>query len=682
MISNLRTSVNAFPGLTDIKDVITDSLTMNLPSTKFRFRSRLVSFSILVLILCGTVPADAKTYYVDYDAGSDSHSGLEQGKAWKHSPGDPQATGQAATAELSPGDVVQFRAGVSYRGNIVVPASGSEQQPIVFRGRGWGEGRAILDGAELIKGWRPCTSPADALGNPNFAKLISAEIEAPSPFALNLHEQVPDGKDEFLWMAQEPNPADPFFHDRIDSFHPVNRENLTTSTIVSPEAFTSPDPNFYDGASVLVWMNPNWTRRFEIQSYDPAGHQITFSPFPESGLYPDKRTQFFAIYNAPSAIDQPGEYAVGKADANGKRRLVLWPRSPANPEGRISFSARKQGFTLGAQSHITIEGFDIRKFGGETDQDGSGVAGQTTAGARRQGYIIRDNRISHIFSGERGYGGIYLDKTDGALIENNEIEWTNSHRSIFVTDSENIIIRNNRVSYAGRTSVVMYTCKRSQILNNRISHVLGTHANALTLYLACENILVAGNHITNATTPITFQDSGPLYFFNNVLDGGGLYKNVNEWPNTKRGPWAVGRIVFLNNTIVNAEKDAALSLGVDPAKTYIIINNILDGLALKTAKDATTSIIHSHNIFTGLTNTQEARYGWVDGEGEKVVDDLAAIFVNPEAGDFQLRPGGPAIGTGTAVEQYFPTDVFPEVDFPAISGATKPMNIGATLPAK
>ncbi len=655
---------------------------MNFSPAAFRFRSDLVLFFILLLTLPGIGSAGARTYFVDFDAGSDSHSGLEQGKAWKHSPGDPQAENVAATAELKPGDVMQFRGGVVYRGNVVVPASGNEEQPIVFKGRGWGEGRAILDGAEPINGWRPCTSPAEALGNPNFANLFYAEIETASPFALNLHEKVPEGKDEFLWMAQEPNPAEPFFHDRIDSFHPVNRENLTTSTIVAPEVFTSQDPNYYEGASVLIWMSPNWTKRFEIQGYDPASHQITFSPFPESGLYPDKRAQYFAIYNAPSAIDRPGEYAVGKLEASGKRRLLLWPRSPASLEGRISLSVRRQGFTLGTQSHITIEGFDIQKFGGETDQDGSGIAGLSPARTPRHGYIIRDNRISHIFSGERGYGGIYLDKTNGALIENNEIDWTNSHRSIFVTDSENIIIRNNRVSYAGRTSVVMYTCKRSQIINNRISHVFGTHANALTLYIACENILVAGNHITNATTPITFQDSGPLYFFNNVLDGGGKYKNVSEWPNTKRGPWTVGRIVFLNNTIVNADKDAALSLGVDSAKTYIVINNILDGLALKTAEDATTSIIHTHNIFTGLANSQSARYGWVDGEGEKVVDNLAEILVNPEAGDFQLKPGGPAIGTGVAVEQYYPRDVFPEVDFPAISGATKPMNIGATLPAE
>jgi parallel beta-helix repeat protein len=645
-----------------------------------RFKNQHILY--LAMILCGTFHAGAATYYVDYDAGSDSQSGLEQGKAWKHSPGDPQAKGAAAAAGLNPGDVVHFRAGVAYRGNVVVPASGSEKLPIVFKGRGWGEGRAILDGAEPIQGWRKCSTPAEALGNPNFANLFYVEMEMASPFALNLHEQAPGGEDEFLWMSQEPNPADPFFHDRTDSFHRVTSENLTTSTIVAPEVFTSQDPNFYDGASVLVWMSPNWTKRYEIQSYDPGSRRITFSPFPKSGLWSDKRDQFFAIYNSPSAIDLPGEYAVGKPDASGKRRLLLWPRSSADLDGRISFSVRKQGFSLGGQSHITIEGFSIKKFGGETEEDGCGIASSPPGEASTQGYIIRDNRISHIFSGERGYGAIYLDKTSGALIENNEIEWTNSHRSIFVTDSENVIIRNNLVSYAGRTSVVMYTCKRSQIINNRISHVFGTHANALTLYLACENILVAGNHISNATTPITFQDSGPLYFFNNIIDGDWKYKNVSEWPNTKRGPWSVGRIVFLNNTIVNADKHCALNIGIDPEKTYIVINNILDGLALKTGKDSVSSVLHSHNIFTGLANSQHSRYGWAMGEDESLVDDLNGLFVNPEAGDFRLKPGGPTIGAGMAVEQYYPKDVFPEVDFSAISGATKPMNIGATLPAK
>jgi hypothetical protein len=138
----------------------------------------------------------------------------------------------------------------------------------------------------------------------------------------------------------------------------------------------------------------------------------------------------------------------------------------------------------------------------------------------------------------------------------------------------------------------------------------------------------------------------------------------------------------VNNTIVNAEKHCALNLGADPAKTYIVINNILDGLALKKGEDSVSSVLYSHNIFTGLANSQNSRYGWAMGEGESVVDDLTGLFVNPEAGDYQLKPGGPAIGAGIEVEQYYPKDVFPEVDFAEISGATKPMNIGATLPAK
>lgn len=624
--------------------------------------------------------AEAKTYYVDYAAGDDSKAGTAEGSAWKHAPGDPQATGRAASASLEPGDVVQFRGGVVYRGGIKIPASGKPGSHLVYRGTGWGEGRAILDGSEPVTGWRKCASAAEASGNPQFANLYYTEVEVDSPYLMNLHEAAPDGKaDDFLWIAQDPNPKDPFFHDRTDSFYPVKRDNLTTTTVTAPEAFTATDAGAYEGASVLLWLNPNWTKRFDIESYDPSAKRITFADVGASGLYADGRDQFFAIYNSALAIDQPGEHSISPPGANGKRRILLWPRSPENPEGRITRSVLYRGFDLGKESHIHIEGFEIRKFAGADDQGGCGIATASRGVGSKGGYLLKDNLIAHNLSGAKGYGGIYLDDTVDAVVEGNHVRWNKDHRAIFVTSGENIIIRGNRVEYPGRTAVVMYGGKNSQILDNRISHVYATHANALTLYIACENILVARNVITDASNPITFQDSAPLYFINNFTDGSGKYKNVNEWGNTKRGPWSTGRIVFLNNTFVRAEAASSLSLGKDSEKEYVVINNILDGLGTNDRKEGESNVLRQHNLYTALNNFQAERYGWKLGEGEKAGMDPGALFADPEKGDYRLKAGGSAVGSGADVKAYFPKDVFPGVDFEALSGGAKPMNIGASL---
>lgn len=91
------------------------------------------------------------TYYVDFAGGDDTADGRSQGTAWKHSPGDPSATGAAAAAKLAPGDVVLFKGGVDYKGSVSIAASGTSGSPIIYDGnsRGtWGSGLAIIDGEE------------------------------------------------------------------------------------------------------------------------------------------------------------------------------------------------------------------------------------------------------------------------------------------------------------------------------------------------------------------------------------------------------------------------------------------------------------------------------------------------------------------------------------------------------
>ncbi len=645
-------------------------------------------FAALVVSLLGAPSnTEAAQYFVDYAEGNDSKSGTSETEAWKHAPGDSQAGGRAASTALEPGDVVQFRGGVIYRGEIKIPASGNPDERIVYRGTGWGEGRAILDGSEMVTGWKKCESAEQAGGAPNFKDLYFAEVEADSPFLLNLHETNTTTKeDEFLWISQDPNPADPFFHDRKDSFYPVTKDNLTTTSITDPAVFTSDDPAHFQGASLLIWVSPNWTKRVEISSYDPSTRSVTFADIGKSAIYPDGRDQNFAIHNSPYVIDKPGEYSVGEPDASGKRRIVMWPLSPTELDTRISRSVRFRGFDLGKESHIHIEGFEIRKFAGAEDNGGCGIATSTRGVGSKGGYLIKNNRIHHNMSGGKGHGGIFMDDTVDAIVEDNEILWNKDHRAIFVTKGENIIIQNNDLEYAGRTALVMYEGKRSQILNNKISNIFGTHANALTLYIASENVLVAGNVITKCSNPITFQDSGPLYFFNNITDGEGKFKNVNEWPNTKRGPWATGRIVFANNTFVNADAHSALNLGKDPDKTYVVVNNILDGLGTNLSKGSTATIIHSHNIFTALNTFQTSKYNWEVGDGEVQNSDLQELFVDPEKMDFRPAVNSPALKAGTDISAYLPKDIFPNVDFDALIGITKPANIGAngkaSTPAK
>ena len=89
------------------------------------------------------------TYFVDFSAGSDSADGRTQSTAWKHAPGDSNATGPSASAKLVAGDIVLFKGGVAYQGTIQIGASGTAVSPVVYDGNSqgtWGTGHALIDG--------------------------------------------------------------------------------------------------------------------------------------------------------------------------------------------------------------------------------------------------------------------------------------------------------------------------------------------------------------------------------------------------------------------------------------------------------------------------------------------------------------------------------------------------------
>lgn len=629
----------------------------------------------LALFTFTAVAALAETYFIDFASGNDTNPGTSERQAWKHAPGDVQATGRPASVALNPGDTLQFKGGVVYRGSIELNAGGEPGSRLTLSGTGWGDGKAIIDGSDLIAGWRPCRAADDAGGNPNYRNLYYAYVPAErSPFLVILHETSNEtGEDRQLYLAQAPNPEDFFFFNRRDGLHPVRNENLTLNSVRSPEFFTQTDENHWTGASILIWINPNWTIRKEIKAFSPREHEVILeSPLKSNAIYPDGRDQAFAIYNSPHAIDVPGEYAVMPPNADGMRRVVLWPHHPDVLDKRISGSVRRVGIAIGAHNHVEICGFEIRKFGSDALREGNGILAYAGSDEPIVDLIIRDNFIHANKHGSKGYGGIYAHNLRDSRIEGNTVSKNPLHAGIFLSSCEDTVIQGNRIQYTGNTALRLYTCERIEILNNVISHIYATHANGLTLYLGCYDVLVANNFIVESTTPITHQSSGNLYFINNVTDGQDRFKNVNEWPLPSGKRNRSGEIVYLNNTFVNAGSNVSLSLGRDDNNEYIVMNNILDGMIFSDKNDPVNTV-HAYNLYVGRSYAQKPQYGWSDGEGEVATSQpLSGIFVAPNALNFRLAPDSPAIGTGTDVTKYYPTDIFPNFDFRTdITGATR-----------
>lgn len=116
-----------------------------------RLLSRASPYLICALVCsASSLRAIAASYYVDFAGGSDAAAGTSTGAAFKHCPGDGNATSTAAGKTLAAGDIVYFKGGVTYvvgSGGIEAPWSGTTGSVITYDGNsggGWGTGKAII----------------------------------------------------------------------------------------------------------------------------------------------------------------------------------------------------------------------------------------------------------------------------------------------------------------------------------------------------------------------------------------------------------------------------------------------------------------------------------------------------------------------------------------------------------
>jgi len=627
----------------------------------------LLSTRPLVSTCSGDIPptintCDAASYYIDFDGGSDDNPGTSAGAPWKHCPGDPNAAAVPAATVLQPGDMAVFRPGVRYRGSITLQSSGTADEPIVLKGdcSDWGGGRAVLDGSEQLAGWQACASAEACGGNPNWANIYHASIPAEypvAPFTANLHEN-----DEFLWVAQEPDQPDPFFWDEIDSFYALGENVMTATSLVDAVVFSQADAGYWDGSSVALWINPNIVVVREILSFDPASHRITYADVGGGGVYTDRETGY-SIINSIHALDRSGEYCIDpEANPDGSHTAYLWPRSAGSLAAGISVSVRRVGIDIADESNIIIEGFRVQKYSGDGLTDGVGIGNTSLAYRDRSRITIRSNEITHNRHGTTtGYGGVYLSNCSECLVENNDIVENVRHSGIFLGGGSCSVVRGNTVRRAGSTSIRFYGVTLSQIVENSVIESNGSHANGITLYLSCNTILVARNRVIDSNSPITFQDSGNLFFVRNLVDAAGRSSNVNEWgPAHTEGSF--GAIAFLNNTLVRNSRDAALNIGGFRGNPSLSFNNIIDG------GGGSEDIRRDYNIYTGLGWSQDPYYGWYLADHESVVTALDALFVDPdnadpELCDFGLAEGSPAVNTGRDITPFLPRASFPSFDF-------------------
>lgn len=722
------------------------------------FRGVLTAVVVVIVATSG----GAATYYVDYDGGADTHLGTSAETPFKHSPGDPAAGDAAKAVELAPGDTVILKGGVVYYGTINVTRSGQAGQRITFDGNSagtFGRGRAVIDGSTAVTGWRRCASIEDARGNPRWKEIFYADIPKPRSWrTLNLCDS-----EKPLPVAQDPNPSDPFFQEKISDFHKVDRKmgntfpgkvtfekgtsgNRTTPlmgvisggpAVVQPIAggafsveldqpvtitavgikpqpryaavkevafygdgkellrvtvkkdqkviqkfdlpapvtvrkltykllsayegekrtwtkiarvaaytadgtnvlghevrtvirdkkvLTQSDPNYYDGMWVGVHGGNNMVSYRQVKGFNPATGELQITYF-GGRLYGTTR---YCLYNSVRLIDRPGEYSVEPTASDKTWRIYLLPdKLEGGQPVDVAYSTRSTGLSLSGASHVAVKGFLIRRQG---FRRGAGI------NVRGGGdVLVSDCEVTLV----RGGAGINAVGTDGIVVEKSTVHHCPGHtKGIVLRNCKNVSTRDCRLVKNTSTALDYYNCDGGDCRDNIVTDHYGMHANGLTFYLGCKNIVIERNQVYNSNIGLTIQEAENIVIRNNILDGGFRTMCVGIWVSK---PFR--NIQFLNNLFVRANRDSPWQAGVFSnnrgPEGLVFRNNIIDGLS------GNLPGTFEHNLYTRWGPNQKDH---TLGKGEIYEADLSKLFVDPENRDFRPKPGSPAIDAGMAVD--------------------------------
>ncbi len=616
---------------------------------------------LLLSTLLLAVPAfsSAATYYVDFAAGNNKSDGTSPKTAWKHSPGDANASDAAANIKLQPGDTVVFKGGVAYHGSISITSSGKPDQPVTFDGNSagnFGEGKAILDGGRIVEGWQRCTSAEQAGGNPLWKDIFYADINVDlTPNAKHGefvgHRQQPrdkqapwqriilsDGDRQLLPISQFPKPSDPFYPDLPADFLESKikldvRKDEKITLITDATNLTNKDAAAYDGAFIGVHGGNNHVYFGEVKGYDPAKNQITAPLFTQT-TYPVTK---YAIYNSVKLIDRPGEWAVVATNDKQSRIFLLPERLNNGQPDNIGFPDFLTGISIDkGASHVQIKSFLIQRYSG-----GGGGVSVSQSKPRSNNIRVADCEIRFV----SGHAGIGLNHCDKIIVENCYVyqcpAWTTG---IFLSRVNDYVVRNNYLRKNSGSGIRHYEAKDGVLSGNIVLDHYGMHSSGINVYEGCANLVLEGNFIQN--TIAINRNAQDIVFRNNVFDGGGKTPvSVAMWNSGVTGGRDIKNIQFINNTFVNNSQQVnyAASIfgqrgkGATMPTGLIVRGNIMDR--------------PSDNLQGTFENNIYVREPDKDYMGKdcQVIQDPQKLFRDPANGDYRRAEGGPSMDVGANV---------------------------------
>lgn len=594
---------------------MSDSSKTDNKITKFSLL-KLICLTFAVLITANSY-LFATNYYIDFDSGKDGNSGTSPVAAWKHGPGDSLATDNAKTVSLMPGDTIFFKGGVKYLSTFkpsVVNGSGTTVNSIVYKGDGWPVGeKAIIDGSEVITGWKKCESDAECFGHPKWKQIYYAVLtEDAEVLSSNVHLN-----NSPLTLAQYPNPNNAYEMNVIlDDWYTVPSKNVSDTTIKDTTI-----KNLKDHSTDMYLGIHCFSSNSEIKKVTNISNDtVYFEKLSNEPVHEDTK---YSVINSIDSVtfDQIGEYVIKKDRVTGKQIVYAMLSSSFNPEKDTVTFSKRGGLYIGNNDYITIEGFWIKKIVSR--------AIATSSNSNHFGCKIINNTIENIQS-LMGTNLISV-MSSNSIIRGNVIQNIGNMRGI-MTAGRDVLIADNKLNNIDGTVIFASGCGNVRIINNYIENSVGSHSNGISTY-GCKLVLVANNKVVNTPRPYTFEDSDSLCVFQNIFIGPSGYI-VAQWDKN-----IGGYLKFINNIVISESGNAALLLNPSVEGEFYLINNIISG------GGGDDFALRRNNIFTALSWYQNASYGWKLETGEMEAADYM-LFASLTEYDMHHKAENKAIDAG------------------------------------
>lgn len=522
--------------------------------------------------------------WVDFQNGDDSNDGTSKARAWKHAPGDPEATGVAAAYKPAAGDQIVFAAGSRYFGSITAEFSGTAQAPIVFTGESDTQ-PSYIDGSSFSGRAQRCTSQSACHGVAAWQGVSIVRFDKALPEGAQLY-----ANGSVLTPAQWPNPADLFYNEETDEMADEAGANLNAGVANVPAAVSSMMPSV-DDLRVAVWVRSN--KIAERRATGVRAGKVTFDNT-KIDSYTD-RTSKFALVGHAALIDKAGEYAILP-----DRKTVLVKSDDASPT--IYASTGRGGFDLAGANHVTVRNLTFEHM---SDLDGKVRTGLPISVQRKPASNLRieQNRFNDLVL-TQGMGAVTLWDVTNATISGNVMTRIAYGSGMRILRSKNTLIHGNAISRIGRTGIMLMSNDNTQVVKNRIWDIRGVHGNGFSAYLGNQHTRVVANTILEAKQAATIHGNGDkLPVATDILFANNLFVAMDDSLGALIS-WGGGDKITLNNNVMLGGDKGAVRLAKDTKVT--IKRNVLAGILFSDYYPSDWSI--TNNVFTVLTGSQTKRY--------------------------------------------------------------------------